>query len=77
MTRDTKDSIATIVGLFFAAGLSGLVVVLVAGFAVAKFWNFFAPELLGAPVACWKNGIGFVGFLMCISGSFFTIQGRK
>lgn len=68
MTRDDKENIAAILGILLATVSLGIFLVFVVGLAVTKFWNLFAPEMFGAPVADWKHGIGLVGFVVCLRG---------
>jgi hypothetical protein len=80
MTDDDKENLAAIIGIVLATMSLGVFFVFFAGWAAVMFWNLFAPPMLGWPEAEWRNGIGFVGFLMCVRGclgSEFSIKSRR
>ena len=80
MTNEDKENLAAIIGIVLATMLLGVFFVFFAGWAAVMFWNLFAPPMFGWPVAEWRNGIGFVGFLLCLRGclgSEMSIKSRR
>jgi hypothetical protein len=80
MTEEDKENLAAIIGIVLATTLLVVFFVLLAGWAAVMFWNLFAPPILGWPAAEWRNGIGFIGFLLCVRGclgSEFSIKSRR
>jgi hypothetical protein len=55
-----------VISYLFVAALVALVIVIAGGGAAAYFWNCFAPDLFGASRATYRNGVGFVGFLVLV-----------
>lgn len=76
MKPEDKDLIAGVVVAILGGMVLGAVVVLIAGWAASFFWNMFAPALFDAPRAELRNGIGIIGFLMCLRATVPEIKGR-
>lgn len=76
MKADEKDMIAGVVVAILGGMVLATACVFVAGWAASFFWNMFAPPLFDAPQAELRNGIGIVGFLMCLRASVPEIKGR-
>lgn len=80
MNSDAKEKLAIAVGFLLAASSLAIIAVFVGGWAVTVFWNRFGPPMFGMPEAEWRNGIGLVGFLLCIRGCLgcdITIKSRR